>query len=61
MATRLVPTFELRATLARLLDLLLRRDRADDARLAGEAADTNAATLPAAVEPAETTIAEANE
>lgn len=61
MVDAVVHRFELRATLARLLDLLLRRDRADDARLAGEATDTNAATLPAAVEPAETTIVEANE
>ena len=61
MVDAVVHRFELRATLARLLDLLLRRDRADEARLAGDATDTSAMPLPQAVEPAETTIAEANE
>ena len=60
MVDAVVHRFELRASVARLLDLLLRRDRADEARLTGEVAD-GAATLPAAVEPAETTIVEANE
>ncbi|HMR31451.1 MAG TPA: acetyl-CoA carboxylase, carboxyltransferase subunit beta [Geminicoccaceae bacterium] len=61
MVDAVVHRFELRATVARLLDLLLRRDRADEARLTGEVANGGAAPLPATVEPAETTIVEANE
>jgi acetyl-CoA carboxylase carboxyl transferase subunit beta len=53
MIDAVVHRFEMRATLARLLDLLLRKDRADDARLAGAGSDVGA-TLPATVEPAET-------
>jgi acetyl-CoA carboxylase carboxyl transferase subunit beta len=61
MVDAVVHRFEMRATLARLLDLLLRKDRADDARLAGGAESDAGQTPPVTVEPAETAGAGAHE
>jgi acetyl-CoA carboxylase carboxyl transferase subunit beta len=62
MIDAVVHRFELRATLARLLDLLRRPDRADEARLAG-ASDKGEERepLPAVVQPAENRVAAADE
>jgi acetyl-CoA carboxylase carboxyl transferase subunit beta len=62
MVDAVVHRFELRATLARLLDLLRRPDRADDARLAGASEPAAAEpALPAVPEPAESGVARADE
>ncbi len=53
MVDAVVHRFALRATLARLLDLLLRKDRADEARPAGAGGEDDG-TLPMTIEPAET-------
>jgi acetyl-CoA carboxylase carboxyl transferase subunit beta len=63
MIDQVVHRFQLRATLARLLDLLLRRDRADQATVAGPQeeetpAETEAAGVPAVVEPVEAQVEE---
>lgn len=62
MIDAVVHRFELRATLARLLDLLRRPDRADEARLAGPGQERGEGeALPAPAEPAESQVAPADE